>query len=127
MEMLFELLARIAPIPDGLREYLESILKRQEVGKKTILLNHGQIAKNIYFIEKGLIRGFRYDKNKECTSWLMREMDIIVSVRSFFRQMSSNEIIEILEDAIIYSITYEQLHYAYKTFPAFNEHRAILA
>jgi len=126
MEMLFEILAKISPVPVGLREYLEATLKRLEVRKKTILLNPGQIAKHIYFIDRGLVRGFRHDEKREQTSWLMREKDFFFSVRSFLRQMPSYEAIETLENTILWALTYEELHYAFKTFIEFNIHRSVI-
>lgn len=126
MQTLFGLLTQITPVPIRLREYLETYLKRLEVRKKTILLKPGQTAKNIYFIEKGLVRGFHYEKGKERTSWIMKENDFILSVESFFLREPSEDVIEIMEDTILYSLTYEQLENAYVVSPGFNEHSRII-
>jgi len=75
METLLKLCNQIAPLSAELTEYLENKLKRKEVGKRTKLLEEGQTAKYIYFLEKGLVRGYYHYKNKEFTSWLMKEGD----------------------------------------------------
>lgn len=126
MESLFKLFNQIEPLSVELTDYLETTLKRKEVGKRSTLLDEGQTAKYIYFIEQGLVRGYYHFKNKEYTSWLMKEGDIFLSVQSFFFQEPSEEIIETLEDAVIHYITYDQLQFAYSKFPEFNYHRAVI-
>lgn len=126
METLFDLFNQIAPLSENLHEYIQTTLKRKEVRRKTALLDEGQTAKHICFLEQGLVRGYYSYKEKEYTSWLMKEGDIFLSVQSFFFQEPSEEMIETLEDSIIYFITYDQLQFAYSKFPEFNYHRAAI-
>ena len=51
----------------------------------------------------------------------MGDGDIIVSVYSFFSRQPSFENIEILEDATLQSINWDQLQSLYKNYPEFNE------
>ena len=126
MEPLFHLFDTIQPLQPELKEYIQAHLKRKEVSKSETILQEGQISRNIYFIEKGLVRSFRHYKNKDKTIWLMKENDIFLSVGSFFSQKPAIETIEALEDSILHSITFHQLQFAYKHYPAFNLHRAII-
>jgi CRP-like cAMP-binding protein len=126
METLFKLCNQIAPLSADLTEYLEATLKRKEVGKRTKLLDEGQTAKYIYFLEQGLVRGYYHYGNKEYTSWLMKEGDFFLSVQSFFFQEPSEEIIETLEDSVFHYLTYEEIQFAYTEFPHFNLHRAVI-
>jgi hypothetical protein len=50
----------------------------------------------------------------------MKESDVIVSITSFFKQEPSYEYIQALEDAVVHSITYDELYYAYRHFDEFN-------
>jgi CRP-like cAMP-binding protein len=127
MEELLHLLDKIQVLDPALRRYLISKLKRRKVKKKTIILEEGQIPKSITFIEKGLVRAFRYVKGKDKTSWMVREKDIFLSVGGFFPQRPATENIETLGDCIFYSITYRQLEYAFKHFPQFERHGRIIA
>ena len=126
METLLKLCNQISPLSAELTEYLENKLKRKEVGKRTKLLDEGQTAKYIYFLEKGLVRGYYHYGNKEFTSWLMKEGDFCLSVQSFFYQEPSEEVIETLADTLLYYITYDELKSAYSKFPHFNYHRATI-
>ena len=50
----------------------------------------------------------------------MKEGDVIISVESFFRQSVSKEYIQALDDSIVHYITYNELNFAYRSFPEFN-------
>jgi CRP-like cAMP-binding protein len=124
MEQLFTALKKFAFLNEDLRFYLEGALKTTPHKKGDILVEIGSVCRRIGFIEKGLIRGYRYKRNVERTSYFLGEGDIVISIRSFFTQKPARERIEALEDCIIHSITYDELKYGYKTYPAFQEHRA---
>jgi CRP-like cAMP-binding protein len=126
METLLKLCNQITPLSAGLTEHLENNLKRREVGKRTKLLDIGHTAKYIYFLEKGLARGYYHYKNKEYTSWLMKEGDFFLSVQAFFYREPSEEIIETLEDSVLYYLSYDELQSGFLQFPEFNFHRAFL-
>ena len=50
----------------------------------------------------------------------MRENDFIISIVSFYSRQPAQEYIELLEDCILWSITYDQLQQLYRDFPEFN-------
>lgn len=120
MEELLYLLESIHPMSDGLKLELASILKKRELSKKEYLLKAGQISKAICFIGKGLLRCYYEKDGHEISSWFMKEGDVIISVESFFAQIPSYESIQVLEDALIYYITYSELQTLYRQFPEFN-------
>jgi len=125
MEQLFQLFDAIHPLSTELKNYLISILTPLYFKKKSVILEEGQIADRIYFIEKGLVRAVELEKGKEKTAWIMSEGEIIFSVESFLLQIPSPEKIEALEDCEFQSITHSQLYEAYLKYPEFNLHRAV--
>lgn len=84
----------------GVRDFF----KKEEHPKGTVLVREGQIAPKMYFIEKGIMRTFYYDKDKEVTSWFYVEDQFVSSWHSFYAQSASFENIELLEDSVLYSI-----------------------
>jgi CRP-like cAMP-binding protein len=56
----------------------------------------------------------------------MSDNDIVISVFSFFTQSPSLENIELLEDTVLYSISYQSLQQLYQQFPQFNLHGRII-
>ncbi len=127
MEQLLSLFNMIAPFSADLEGHMRDLLtKPRLLSKKEILLHEGDTSKYIYFIEKGLVRSYFDLYGQEKTMWIMKEMDLVVSVISFFSQVKSFETVEAMEDCILWGISYHQLLYIYKNFPEFHVHRAVL-
>ena len=120
MERLLQFLQSVHPMSPELIEYLAGAIQMKELCKKEILLKAGHICRNIYFIEKGLLRCFYIKGNNEVCSWFMKEMDVIVSIESFYLRTTSYESIQALEDCVLYYISYEDLYHMYRTYPEFN-------
>jgi CRP-like cAMP-binding protein len=120
MEQLLKFLNSVYPLSNDLVNYLMQNLQGEVFKKKKMLLEKGRVCRNIFFIEKGLIRCFYLLNEKEVSSWFMKEGDVIISVESFFKQVPSYESIQALEDCSVYYINYDQLMYAYMNFVEFN-------
>ena len=120
MEELLQYLSLIAPLSNELCDYLLYTLTRKIYLRKEFLLKASHISDKIFFIEKGLVRCFYDQHEKEVCSWFMKEKDCIISVESFFLQRPSYESIQALEDTTSYYIDYGELQFIYKNFPEFN-------
>lgn len=120
MERLLQYINSIYPLSTEIIEALGRNLKTKNYSKKEFVLKEGQTCKNIYFIEKGLLRCFYIKGAKEVSTWFMKEGDMVISVESFFKQQPSYESIQVLEDCVLYSMQYEDLQEMYHQFPAFN-------
>jgi len=120
-DLLFQVLTFIAPLTTALRERMNSYLIRQEFPRYYHLLEPGDTAKRIYFIRHGFARAYFVDReNHEHTTWFMGEGDIMISVYSFFSQQPAAEYIQLLEDSVLLSISWDQLMTIYADFPEFN-------
>ncbi len=73
--------------------------------------------------KKGFARAFYCDLDgKEHTLWFNGICDVMISVYSFFTQQPASENIELLEDSILQSITWQELQDVYTDHPSFNYH-----
>lgn len=117
---LIQTINQIAPLSEELEKCIISSLKEEKFHKRDLLLKEGQIARRIYFIQKGFCRAYYIKEDKEYTSWFMGEGDIMISVFSFFTRKPAVETIEVLEDSVLLSISWEQLQKLYTDFPDFN-------
>ena len=120
MEKLLQALGAIYPLSKGLDDRLRIILKEKTLAKKDFLLRAGHICRNIYFIERGLLRCFYLKHEAEVSSWFMKEGDVIISVESFYTQTVSYESIQALEKCILYYISYTELQAIFHMYPEFN-------
>ena len=120
-DKLIRSLSLITPLSAELQKAFSNYISEDSYPKKHLLLKEGQVAKRIYFIKEGFARAFYFTKNaKECTSWFMGQGDLMISVYSFFTQQPAVENIELLEDSVIQSMTWQQLQAIYADFKDFN-------
>ncbi len=120
MMSLIEFLNSTQTLSPSLTKHLESIIRQESFVKHQLLLKEGEVSDHIYFIDQGFTRAFNTFRGKPITNWFMKEMDVIVSVKSFFRREKSLENIEAIEDTIVSYISYEDLDNTYRLFPEFN-------
>lgn len=120
MDELFTFLNSIYPVSIELSNYLVSHLKQKSFHKKGLLLVEKQVSDKIYFIQKGIVRGFYNKNDKDISSWFMKEGDVVISIESFFMQKESQENVQALEDTIVCYITYQELQFMYQTYLEFN-------
>ncbi|WP_255496361.1 Crp/Fnr family transcriptional regulator [Mucilaginibacter sp. FT3.2] len=123
LEMLFQILTFIAPLSGALRKRFEDFIITKTYPKKQKLLREGEISRQIFFIRKGSARAFYLDSDgREHTTWFMAPNDLMISVYSFYTQQPAAENIELLEDSILLSMTWDQLQTIYAEFPEYNYH-----
>jgi CRP-like cAMP-binding protein len=120
-EQLFTILSFIAPVSLALRERFAAGLRKESQPKRHVLLKPGEVARRIYFIKSGFARAFYIDKDgREHTSWFMGADDFMISVYSFFTQQPAAEYIELLEDSVMLTLSFDQLQLIYTEHPEFN-------
>ncbi len=114
-------LGQLYPIAEGLRVWLKKTLKERRLARKELLLKAGERGDFICFIVNGLLRSYTLaEDGSDTTVWFMKEMDIAISVKSFYEQAPGREYIEALESSLLFYITYAELEEAYRLFPDFN-------
>lgn len=121
-EELFKLLAgqNSFRLDSGLKLKLSEMIKRESYPKSQLILRPGQISNRVWFIEKGSALGFVYKEEKKIPLWFWDENDIVLSLHSFFSQVSSETYIELLEPSVLLSISYEEVLELIKTYPETN-------
>lgn len=97
------------PISENSWKLIENITSFQTLKKGETLLQNGEIAKNVHFIAKGVLRAFITDEegnfyNKN----LFLENYLAGSKVSLMLQTPSNFTIEALEDSIVININYKK-------------------
>lgn len=117
---LFQYLNSIYPLTADVQSYLLQILKKRELSANSFWLREGDICNRIAFIEKGLMKIFYYMNDKEIVVWFNKEFDIIISVKSFFKQAPSQLSIKTIEPTIVNYIEFKDLEYIYNKYTHFN-------
>ncbi|PIF71012.1 Crp/Fnr family transcriptional regulator [Flavobacterium sp. 2] len=98
-----------SPISENSWKLIENITELQTIKKGETLLQNGEIAKNLHFVAKGILRAFITDRqgnfyNKN----LFMENSFAGSKVSLMLQSPSDFTIEALEDSIIINLNYKK-------------------
>lgn len=88
---------------------LESILVPMKFAKGKKILSEGEICRNIYYLDRGLIRQFYYKNGKEVTEHLGEDHSIFMCIESLFREEPSRLQVEAIEPSIIYAMPKAEL------------------
>ena len=103
-------------INDSDWDFFTSKLKSRSVKKRTRLLELGAIEKHISFLDKGIVRFFipNDDKEKETTFGFCFNNEFVSAYDSFLTQSPSLYELETLTDVEMWSMSYEDLQAVYK-------------
>lgn len=82
---------------------------KKTIKKKTILLNSGKIAKEVYYVIKGCLRLFYEKDGLDISSYFFTEAMFAGAYESFISQQPSRQSIETLEDCEVFTIPYIKL------------------
>jgi CRP/FNR family transcriptional regulator, anaerobic regulatory protein len=120
MQDVINILESLGTISDAAKVSLQKRVVKKECPKNHLLLKEGKICRHLYFITQGCARSFYYKDGKEITSWFAFETDAVTSMYSFVSQKPSFENIEILEESVLYAISFDNLQKMYLEYPEFN-------
>lgn len=103
------------------KDQIKAAITIRDVPKNFRLVDLGQTAQEVYFINKGLLR-FYYltDEGKEVTGFIFQENMFAGAHESFFSQVPSIQVLETLEDSALFVFSYEKLNQLFDEVPKMN-------
>src|SRR6476660_6878533 len=110
----------VHPISEEAILYINQHSFPLEAGRGSYLLKAGEISRHLYFIRKGVMRGFVKDGSKEITTWITAENEMVSSIRGLSQQEPSLENIQAIEHCDLIVATYESLQYLYDHYIEVN-------
>lgn len=109
------------------RELLSQVMIRKEVNKGEMVLNEGDVCREIIFVSQGMLRQFYYKNGKDVTEHFSYEGCIVICIESFLKQEPTRLMVEALESSIVYQLPYSKLQQLLETSPEVNRfYRKIL-
>ena len=99
-----ELARRYSTMTHDELDALESILVPMKFAKGEMILKEGDICKNIYFIDHGLIRQYYHKKGKEVTEHLGEDHTIFMCIESLFMEQPTHLQIMAIEPTYLYCL-----------------------
>ncbi|WP_051296185.1 Crp/Fnr family transcriptional regulator [Eisenibacter elegans] len=119
-DALHQLTAQLVQLNAAEKRLFESAFSLRQVPKGFTLVAAGQVAKEIYFINEGLLRLY-YDKDGEhITGFIFREHLFASCYESFLQQSPSIQYLETLEDCQLLAINKARIDLLYQQLPKIN-------
>jgi len=120
-EILIKNIKQHAPISDADIEKFISALTVRYIKKKKNLLNEGDNADMMFYINEGLFRYYIFDEQgAEHTIDLIAQNNWFGDAKAFLSQDKAGINIEALEDSQVFVLSYEDLHRFYDEIPMFE-------
>ncbi len=117
---LFNVLSAIYPVSVEAIAYAKSKIQLLQISKGSLLVSSGEHCEHLYFVNKGVLRGFVKQGVKDITTWITAENELVTSISSYYQQIPSIENIEALEDCILVAIHRDDMQYLYTNHPEVN-------
>ena len=117
---LINVLNHFHPLSESIIDYLHKHVVPIKAQKGEILSEAGSICENVYFIVKGVIRGYIVDNSKDVTTWISSENELVTSIYSLDTEDPAPENIEALEDCQLLTMTTNALKDLYSVHKDFN-------
>jgi CRP-like cAMP-binding protein len=88
---------------------LADILDRRKFKKGEPIVPEGQVCREMFFVEKGLVRQYYYKNGKELTEHIGYEFSTIICIESYFKLVPTQLTVEALEPTIVWAMPKEKI------------------
>lgn len=109
LENTLKKLKSIYPLSEKSLEALIALMHRKNFPKGELILKADRVEESLFFLEKGIARGYCDFPDNQLTFWFGEEGDYIISAQSLINKLPGYETIELLEDSILYEINADEL------------------
>jgi CRP/FNR family transcriptional regulator, anaerobic regulatory protein len=128
MSLLLQNIAKHVDLSDDEKKFLLSKTEIHNYKSKTLLLSAGEVSKQTYFVNSGILRSFNINDNIiehvlhfACEGWWIGDM------YSYISEKPGNLFIEVIEEAEVVSISKENHQILYREIPKLERFFRILA
>jgi CRP-like cAMP-binding protein len=120
IESLLSVLRYLYPLSTEAEHYLQQHVTACSVGKRMLLLSEGTVCDHVYFVVKGALRGFTREEQKDITTWITVENELVTSILGLDERVMAIENIQALEKCELLALTHADLQVMYEQFPECN-------
>lgn len=90
-------------------DVLEGVLVPMKFAKGEMILKEGEVCRNIYYVERGLVRQFYFKNGKQITEHIGVDHSIFMCIESLFREEPTKLQVEALEPSLVYALPKQRL------------------
>ncbi|CAN5276454.1 Crp/Fnr family transcriptional regulator [soil metagenome] len=119
-EKLHQLVGQFIKLNEKEKLIFEDSFSFKQVPGNFLLISEGQVANELFFINKGLMRLYYHKNGEYITGFIFRDHLFASSYDSFLQQAPSIQYLETIEECELLSVTKERMDELYKLLPQFN-------
>ncbi|HVI47719.1 MAG TPA: Crp/Fnr family transcriptional regulator [Chitinophaga sp.] len=101
-------------LDDQEKEFVKNIFREKHYNRGDYFLQEGQICREVGFILKGVIRYFEVTDGEDKVYEFGQENNFVCNYESFLDHSASAKNIQFIEDAVLLTISYEDLQLLYE-------------
>lgn len=109
LELAQKMSERYSPMSRLSMHALADILDRRKFKKGELIVPEGQVCREMFFVEKGLVRQYYYKNGKELTEHIGYEFSTIICIESYFKLVPTQLTVEALEPTIVWAMPKEKI------------------
>ena len=126
-DCIFEFFKENSLLPPSIIIKIAEHFKYKTYEKKEFFLTEGIICNNLLILEKGYMRAFVTDENKnDITTDFFSRSQIVFEPESYFNKTNAKENIQALTDCEGWSINYRKMHLLFHSIPELHNLDCIL-
>lgn len=96
---------------------IRKVAVTESLPKGHLIVDEGVTCRKLYFLTKGTVRSYFYQKGKDVTYWIYPENNMFTSWSSYLMKKASSEFIETTDDCETVYISYDNWQNLYNNFP----------
>jgi len=100
---------------------IKDLFLEKDIPARTILLQEGEIAQNIYFIKKGCLRLWFNNDGKDVTFQFFFENQAVSSIESFMGRQPSSFTLESIEPSTVIMLAKEDFDALFQYYPQLKD------
>lgn len=100
--------------------FLEENIPARIFARGDILLHQGNICRNVYFIQQGIVRLYYQADHEEKTAFFYQENEFVSSFESFVKQKPAEHFLQCVEETTANVISAEHYQAMLENFPNFE-------
>lgn len=120
MKRLIELLSSICPLSEAFVHALKKDLTHLSLPKNYHLLEAPKVSEHAYFIDRGFAMSYMFVDGRKQPERFFTAGQIVVSPRSFFQQVPSQEFIQLLQVSDVWCVSHVSVDRMMKNFEEAN-------
>jgi CRP-like cAMP-binding protein len=106
---------------------LEERLTIKTYKKGDYIVKQGDVCNYVYFINAGFLRFYKIIDGKEISTGFIGANEYVSSYGSFLRRQPAFENLEVLEEAELHCLSYDDMQFLYKHHPVYQMFGRVIA